>query len=73
MKSGTLSADEMREFTDARMHERQREMLRDNRIPFAISAKGRPVTTWEAINRALSGGLDTGKTEVSGFNLSEAK
>lgn len=71
--SRQLSVEEMHAFTDARLHSKQKEVLRNNRIPFALSAKGRPVTTWDAINRALSGSRNASTTAPTGFDLSGAR
>lgn len=67
-----LTRQELEQWTEAKTPAKQIAVLRENHIPFAISAKGRPVTTWEAINAALSGGTLGGNTEASGFNLEAA-
>ena len=64
-----LSTEELASLTEAKLATRQMEVLKQNRIPFFVSARGRPVTTWEAVNQALSGEKNT-SIPNSGFNLS---
>ncbi len=63
-----LSTEELVSLTEAKLATRQMEVLKQNRIPFFVSARGRPVTTWEAVNQALSGGTNKA-IPGSGVNL----
>ncbi len=65
MVDDLLSADDMAELTDAKLKDRQIAVLKQNRIPFALSASGRPKTTWSALNTALSGGSKIGISVAS--------
>jgi hypothetical protein len=62
----------MAQLTDAKLRNRQIEVLNDNRIPYVLSASGWPKTTWSAINSRLSSGTKTATTKV-GINLARAK
>lgn len=75
-KTTLLTAEELFALTGARLPARQIEILSENRVPYFLTAKGRPVTTWEAVNRALCGSPDRDRPMPDdlpkGFNLRAA-
>ena len=62
----------MVELTGARAPARQREVLDQNRIPYVVKADDRPITTWEAVNQALSGVNRAPLESHRGINLQAA-
>ena len=66
-----LTPDELAKLTGAKMPKRQMDVLRNNHIAFITNARNHPVTTWEAVNHALTGATE--QARPAGFNLAAAR
>ena len=67
-----LSPQEMQSLTGAISPKKQIEVLRNNGVPFLVNARNHPITTWDAVNKILTGSR-TLTQNAAGFNLDGAR